>query len=81
MANIKTKKASWVNGTLKTPNLRLTVTNRHIYNPDQWVLNVRELGWSCVSLGISISESEEKAQELAEEKVKDYLNKLLKELS
>ena len=71
----------WNNGTFKTRNIRIQVTNRHIENPGVWVCHVRELGWSCVSLGIPDESTIEDAQIEAMAMVRHHLHILIAELS
>jgi hypothetical protein len=70
----------WKNGTLQTPNLRVQVTNSHIYAKGIWVMHVREFGWNCREIGISNNATEQEAQIAAVDKVKQHLKTMLSEL-
>lgn len=49
------------NGILQTKNLRIEVTNQHIYYPGMWVMHCRELGISCKQLTTPHTDSEQAA--------------------
>lgn len=71
----------WVNGTLKTRNLRIQVTNKHIEKKGVWVVHIREFNWSCVPLGIPDESTVEEAQNEAVAMVRHHLHILIAELS
>ena len=74
-------KIQWKDGTLKTPHLRIQITNSHRHDPGQWVMHVRELNWNTVRLGLSDIASEEVAQSTAKTMVKSHLNSMIDSLN
>lgn len=70
----------WRDGRFNSGNIDISVTNRHIYNPGVWVVNVREFGWSARPIGVQPSATQEEAQAAAIQKVYDYLLQLQEEI-
>jgi hypothetical protein len=72
---------TWIDKTLKTPELRIQITNSHIYAKGIWVIHVREFNWDTKDIGIPDESTLEEAQAAAVELVKQHLNKMLKSLN
>jgi hypothetical protein len=71
----------WKDGTLKTNNLRIQITNSHIYAKGEWVMHVREFGWNTKRLGLPSNASEEEAQSAAIHQVRSHLIAMKDELN
>lgn len=69
--------------TLTTPsNMRVNVTNKHIYNPGNWTLSTYNPQlFDTHNMNIESSVDKEIAQEAAIKLVVDKLNKMVNELS
>lgn len=72
---------TWIDKTLQTPELRIQITNSHIYAKGIWVIHVREFNWDTKDIGIPNESTLEEAQAAAVELVKQHLNKMLKSLN
>ena len=70
----------WNKGTLQTPNLRIEITNKHIWEPGKWVCHVREFNWSVKPLNIPNESTEQEAQSAALAMVKHHLYAIVAEL-
>lgn len=72
---------NWNNGTLKTPELRIQITNSHIHAKGIWVMHVREFNWNTKAIGVPNEATEEQAQIAAVEKVRAHLEKMIESLN
>lgn len=71
----------WDEKTLKTKNVRIYVTNRHIDDKGKWVCSVAQLSWSCKRIGVPDTATQEEAQDAAVNMVKQHLHTMIAELS
>lgn len=72
---------AWKDGTFKTKNLRIQITNKHIRAKGVWVMHVREFGWDTLEIGIEDVCTQEQAQKRAISLVKVHLHKMLQSLA
>lgn len=72
---------NWNNRTLQTPELRIQITNSHIYAKGIWVMHVRELNWNTRAIGVDENATEEEAQIAAVENVKEHLKRMMDSLN
>ena len=78
---LKLNKMNWDNGTLQTPQLRIQITNSHVHAKGIWVMHVREFNWNTKPIGVPNEATEEEAQIVAVELVKQYVNDILTSLN
>ena len=71
---------NWDGGVLKTPYIRIQITNRHIHAIGIWVMHVRELDWHTRDIGVSNDATIEEARTAAVENVRDHLNRMMESL-
>lgn len=74
-------KKKWNDNKLKLENLSITITNRHFYNPNNWVMHVNELNMNTVSLNLPSETPIHIAQVAAINKVKEKLNAMMDSLN
>jgi len=72
---------NWNNGTLKTPELRIQITNSHVHAKGIWVMHVREFNWNTKAIGVPDDATEEEAQIAAVEKVREHLTRMIESLN
>jgi hypothetical protein len=73
---------NWNNGTLKTTELVICITNKHITKKGIWVMHVRELNWDTRAIiGVSNNATEEDAQIAAIENVRKHLKRMIDSLN
>lgn len=70
----------WKDGTLQTSELRIQITNEHIYAKGIWVIHVREFNWNTKPMNIPNDSTIEQAQKRAVEMCKNHLNKAMSSL-
>lgn len=70
----------WKDGILQTKELRIQITNKHIYAKGIWVIHVREFGWNTKEMNIPSDSTMEQAQQRAINMCKEYLTNALKSL-
>jgi flagellar biosynthesis regulator FlaF len=72
---------NWNNRTLKTPELRIQITNSHIHAKGIWVMHVREFGWNTRAIGVLDNATEQEAQIAAIENVREHLKRIIESLN
>jgi hypothetical protein len=70
----------WKNGEYKSGPIRITVTNKHIYNPGNWVMSCYQCQMDTVQMAIKPDSTQEKAQQHAIKMVKERLKVYLSHL-
>ena len=70
----------WNNRTLKTADLRIQITNSHIYAKGTWVMHVREFNWNIKAIGVPDQATEQEAQSAAVQLVREHLENMLDSL-
>lgn len=66
--------------TLIGKHLSITITNKHIYCPDQWVMHCYELEYNTYGLGLKSTEPAGAAQRVALGIVKNKLRAMMAEV-